>query len=113
MLAVAMAVFMFSLAGVPPTAGFMAKFYVFTAAWEGGLGWLALVGVLSSAVAAFFYLRVVVRMFMQEPVRDVELSLNRGLTFNIGLAAIGTLLIGLIPTPVIFLIERSLVASGG
>jgi NADH-quinone oxidoreductase subunit N len=113
MLAVAMAVFMFSLAGVPPTAGFMAKFYVFTAAWEGGLGWLALVGVLSSAVAAFFYLRVVVRMFMQEPVRDVELSLNRGLTFNIGLAAIATLLIGLIPTPVIFLIERSLVASGG
>jgi NADH-quinone oxidoreductase subunit N len=52
-------------------------------------------------------------MFMQEPVRDVELSLNRGLTFNIGLAAIATLLIGLIPTPVIFLIERSLVASGG
>jgi NADH-quinone oxidoreductase subunit N len=112
MLAVAMAMFMFSLAGVPPTAGFMAKFYVFTAAWQGGLGWLALVGVISSAVAAFFYLRVVVRMFMQEPVRDVELSLNRGLTFNIGLAAIATLLIGLIPTPVIFLIERSLVAVG-
>jgi NADH-quinone oxidoreductase subunit N len=112
MLAVAMAMFMFSLAGVPPTAGFIAKFYVFTAAWEGGLGWLALVGVISSAIAAFFYLRVVVRMFMQEPVRDVELSLNRGLTFNISLAAIATILIGLIPTPIIFLIERSLVAVG-
>jgi NADH-quinone oxidoreductase subunit N len=112
MLAVAMALFMFSLAGVPPTAGFMAKFYVFTAAWEGGLGWLALVGVLSSAIAAFFYLRIIIRMFMQDPVRDVELSLNRGLTFNIGLAAVATILIGIIPTPVIFVIERSLVALG-
>ncbi|NJN16136.1 MAG: NADH-quinone oxidoreductase subunit N [Oscillochloris sp.] len=112
MLAVAMAVFMFSLAGVPPTAGFMAKFYVFTAAYEGGLGWLALIGVLTSAVAAFFYLRVVVRMFMQEPLRDVDPELNRGLSFDIGLTAIATMLIGLIPTPVIFLVERSLVAAG-
>lgn len=113
MLAVAMALFMFSLAGVPPTAGFMGKFYVFTAAYEGGQGWLALVGVLTSAVAAFFYLRVVVRMFMQEPSRDVQPELFRGLQVDIGLTAVATLLIGLIPTPVIFLVERSLVAAGG
>jgi len=112
LLAVAMALFMFSLAGVPPTAGFMGKFYVFFAAYEGGLGWLALVGVLTSAVAIFFYLRIVVRMFMQEALRPVEPVLFRGLSVDIGLTAIATLLIGLIPTPVILLVERSLVAAG-
>lgn len=113
MLAVAMALFMFSLAGVPPTAGFMAKFYVFTAAYEGGLGLLALVGVLTSAIAAFFYLRVILRMFMQEPVRDLRPELNQGLSADIIIAGVLTLLIGLVPTPIVLLVERSLVALGG
>ncbi len=112
-LAIAMALFMFSLAGVPPTAGFMAKFYVFTAAYEGGLGLLALIGVITSAIAVFFYLRVVVRMFMQEPVREVETELNRGLSLDILIAGVLTLLVGLIPMPVVLLVERSLVALGG
>ena len=112
-LAAAMALFMLSLAGVPPTAGFMGKLYVFTAAYEGGLGWLALVGVLTSAVAAFFYLRVIARMFMQAPSRDVQPAVFRGLQLDIALSAIAILLIGLIPTPVILLVERSLVAAGG
>jgi NADH-quinone oxidoreductase subunit N len=113
MLAVAMALFMFSLAGVPPTAGFMAKFFVFTAAYEGGLGWLALVGVITSAIAAFFYLRVVVKMFMQEPTRDVSPELNRGLNVELVITAVATLLIGLVPTPFILLASSSLVALGG
>ncbi len=112
-LAIAMALFMFSLAGVPPTAGFVGKFYVFTAAYEGGQGWLALIGVLTSAIAAFFYLRVVLRMFMHEPVREVRPELNRGLVINILIAGVLTLLIGLIPTPIVSLVERSLVAVGG
>lgn len=110
-LAISMALFMFSLAGVPPTAGFMGKFYVFMAAWEGGLGWLSLIGVLTSALAAFFYLRVIVRMFMTEPLTETQPSLDRGLTTNIIITAVGTLLIGVIPTPFISLIERSLVAG--
>ncbi len=97
-LAVAMAVFMLSLAGMPPTAGFVGKFYIFTAAWESGLGWLVLVGLLTSAIAVFFYLRVVVRMFMQEPVREVQPMLPRGLAVSIGVALAGTLLFGLFPT---------------
>ncbi|GAB4436632.1 MAG: NADH-quinone oxidoreductase subunit N [Chloroflexi bacterium OHK40] len=113
MLAVAMALFMFSLAGVPPTAGFMAKFFIFTAAYEGGLGWLALVGVITSAIAAYFYLRVVVKMFMQEPAREVQPELNRGLNADIIIAGVATLLIGLVPTPFIFLAQQSLVALGG
>jgi NADH-quinone oxidoreductase subunit N len=113
LLAVAMAIFMFSLAGVPPTAGFMAKFYALTAAWEGGLPWLALVGVLTSAIAAFFYLRVIIRMFMTEPEGEPAPELNRGLTIDIVVAAAGTIIIGLIPAPIFALVERSAVALGG
>jgi NADH-quinone oxidoreductase subunit N len=65
--ALSMAIFMFSLAGLPPTAGFMAKFYVFSAAVEAGYIGLAILGVLCSVVSVFFYLRVVVVMYMQEP----------------------------------------------
>ncbi len=126
-LAIAMAIFMLSLAGVPPTAGFVGKFYVFTAAWESGLGWLVLVGVLTSAVAAFFYLRVIVRMFMQESTyvteataearvvgiseaKDASPLLYRGLASGITVAAVGAILLGLIPTPVVVLVERSMLA---
>ncbi|MFV9507164.1 MAG: NADH-quinone oxidoreductase subunit N [Oscillochloridaceae bacterium umkhey_bin13] len=112
-LALAMALFMFSLAGVPPTAGFMAKFYVFTAAYEGGLGWLALIGVLTSAMAVVFYLRVVMRMFMDEPQRELEPELNRGLVVNIMIAGVLTLLIGIVPAPLMLLVERSIVAAAG
>jgi NADH-quinone oxidoreductase subunit N len=113
LLAVAMAVFMFSLAGVPPTAGFIGKLYVFSAAWEGGLGWLALVGVLTSALSAFFYLRLIARMFMQEsPAGALVAEVNRSVSLDIGIAVVATLLIGLVPAPFISLIERSLVAAG-
>jgi len=113
LLAMAMALFMFSLAGVPPTAGFMGKFFVFTAAYAGGLGWLVLIGVITSAIAAYYYLRVVVKMFMQEPVRDVRPELTRGLNTEILIAGVATLLLGLLPTPIVLLVERSLVALGG
>lgn len=110
LLALAMAVFMISLAGVPPTAGFMGKLFLFSAAWESGLGILALVGVLTSAIAAFFYLRVVVRMFMHEPVRDLQPLLYRGLTVSIAVAVVGTLLFGLIPMPILSLVQQSVLA---
>ncbi len=113
LLAVAMALFMFSLAGVPPTAGFMAKFFVFTAAYGGGLGWLALVGVLTSAIAAYYYLRVVVKMFMQEPARELRPELSQGLNLEIVIAGVATLILGLLPAPFVLLVERSLSALGG
>ena len=65
--ALAMAVFLFSLAGVPPTGGFIGKFYAFSAAVKAGYLGLAVIGVLMSAVSAYFYLRVLVVMYMQEP----------------------------------------------
>ena len=66
MLTLAMAVFMFSLMGIPPFAGFLAKYYVFAALIEAGLGWLAVVGVLNAAVAAFYYVKVL-RVMVVDP----------------------------------------------
>ena len=63
-LALLMAVFMFALTGMPPLAGFFGKLYLFSGAVEGGLAWLAVVGVLNSAIAAYYYLRVTVLMYM-------------------------------------------------
>jgi NADH-quinone oxidoreductase subunit N len=71
-LAALMAVFLFSLAGIPPTAGFVAKVEVFSAAISAGHWELALIGVVGSVIAAAFYLRVIVVMFMQEPAAETE-----------------------------------------
>ena len=82
LLGVAMAVFMFSLAGIPPTGGFLGKFYVFSAAVNRGLISLAIIGVLNSAVSAYYYIRVTVQMYMRES--DEQLP---GLPFSFALAA--------------------------
>ena len=76
--ALAMAVFMFSLAGVPPTGGFIGKFYAFSAAVKAGYIGLAVIGVLMSAVSAYFYLRVLVFMYMQKPEEGLEYAAPHG-----------------------------------
>jgi NADH-quinone oxidoreductase subunit N len=65
-LAAAMAIFMFSLAGIPPFAGFFAKFFVFSAAMVDGWGWLVLIGVVNSVISAFFYLGITVQMYFRK-----------------------------------------------
>jgi NADH-quinone oxidoreductase subunit N len=112
LLSLAMSICMFSLAGIPPTIGFWGKFYVFTAAWQAGLQWLAIVAVISSAIAAFFYLRIVVQMHMRDSVRDVQPASDRGLVIGITLAALGVILLGIIPTPLIELVQQSVLALG-
>ena len=67
-----MLLFMISLAGIPPTAGFIGKFYLFMAAVNAGLTWLAVVGLIFAAVSAFYYLRIVMVMYMREPSPDQE-----------------------------------------
>jgi NADH-quinone oxidoreductase subunit N len=71
-LGLAMATFMFAMAGIPPTAGFFAKFYVFGAAIEQGHVTLVVIGVLNSALSLYYYLRVVVYMYMRQPAEGVE-----------------------------------------
>jgi NADH-quinone oxidoreductase subunit N len=66
MLTIAMAIFLFSLMGIPPFAGFLAKFYVFAAVIRAGLAWFAVIGVLNSAVAAFYYMKVIKAMVIEE-----------------------------------------------
>ena len=97
LLAVLMAVFMFSLAGIPPLAGFFGKLYVFSGAVDAGLAWLAIVGVLNSAIGAYYYLRVTVSMFMAEPAADAVAApkIAWPVWATVAIAAAGTVLLGL------------------
>ena len=67
MAAFLMLIFMFSLTGIPPTAGFIGKFYIFKSAVEANLIWLAVAGVIFSSISAYFYLRVIMVMYMHDP----------------------------------------------
>ena len=95
LLAMVMAYFMLSLTGVPPTGGFSAKFFVFRAALEADLLWLALVGVVTSVVSGYFYLRVVYLMFMFEG--NGRIVPAKPLLTAIVLTAIATLILGFFP----------------
>ncbi len=101
-LAAALTLFLLSLAGIPPTAGFMGKLYLFGAAVQAGWVWLAIVAVLNSVVAAFYYLHVVVVMYMREPVLPTvgeRPSLVLGVAVVVCVA--GVLVLGLVPGPVL------------
>lgn len=93
-----MLVFMFSLTGIPPTAGFVAKFYVFMAAVEADLIWVVVVGVLFSAVSAYYYLRVVMLMYMKEPEIQSAGVASPAVTAALWVAVLVTLGLGVYPT---------------
>ena len=98
-LGLAMALFMFSLAGFPPTAGFMGKFYIFSAAIEAQRVELAVVGVLTSVVSVYYYLRVTVVMFMRDPAAGAAPGpATPGVVLATAVAAAGTLYLGVYPT---------------
>ena len=87
--ALAMLVLLFSLAGVPPMVGFFGKFYVLRAAYEGGLVWLAIAGVVASVIGAFYYLRIVYYMYFGEETEALDGKMNPVLwTFLMGSAAV-------------------------
>ena len=96
-----MLVFMFSLAGIPPTAGFVAKFSVFMAVIRAGYTPLALIGVVFSVVSAFFYLRVVVVMYMKEPRMEVPLTMSLPLKIVLATTAAAIVLLGIYPAPLL------------
>jgi len=97
-LALLMLIFLFSLASIPPTAGFFAKFYILVALVEQGYVGLAVIAVLLSAVAAFFYIRIVMLMYMKEEARPFDLALTPSLRLAIAITAAGTVGIGLLPS---------------
>ena len=113
LIAAAFAIFLLSLAGFPPLAGFTGKFFIFSAAVETGWAWLAVIGVLNSLVSAYFYLRPIVQMYMSEPASgwDGSAALTTRVAPLVALALIialiGVIALGLYPTPAIAL------ATGG
>ena len=108
-LAVLMTFFLLSLGGFPPTAGFIAKWYVFSAAIGSGYYGLAIIGVLSSVVSVFFYLRIVVMMFMTErDARPVPAPITTMAYVGLALSLAGVLYLGVLPTAIIDFAQASI-----
>ncbi|MGH2592439.1 MAG: NADH-quinone oxidoreductase subunit N [Anaerolineae bacterium] len=106
-MALAMAFFMLSLTGVPLTGGFTGKYYLFWAAVQADLTWLAIVGVLTSVVSAFYYLRVVIEMFMREPEKEVEPVRYGSLNFSLALTTAATFILGVLPSGLLALAQQA------
>jgi NADH-quinone oxidoreductase subunit N len=100
-LAAAMAIFMFSLAGIPPLAGFFAKLYIFMAAIEGHFYYLAVIGVLASVVGAYYYVRIVKIMFFDEPAGAFDRPISRELGVVVAASVVVILFFVLLPAAVV------------
>jgi NADH-quinone oxidoreductase subunit N len=100
-----MLVFLLSLTGIPGTAGFVGKFYLFGGAVQGGYIGLAVVGMLMSAVSAYYYFRLIVNMYIAEGSLEGERQ-GLGIRLALGICLAGTLVFGLWPTGVINFLSR-------
>ena len=102
-IALSMTIFLLSLGGLPPFAGFVAKFYLFSAAMQEGLLTLVIIAVLNSAISFYYYLKVVVFMYMKEPEAEFKISLTPITLFVILIGVIGTINLGIFPNSIITL----------
>ncbi len=106
-----MLIFMVSLAGIPPTAGFIGKFYLFMAAVNSGLAWLAIFGLIFAAISAFYYLRIVMVMYMRDPSseqeRSTKLALSPQVSIVLACALAGVVLFGIYPGPLVSIADLS------
>jgi NADH-quinone oxidoreductase subunit N len=109
MVAAMLTIFLLSLIGVPLTGGFFGKFYIFRAALDSNLVWLTVIGLLNSAVAAYYYLRIIVVMYMREPEAATENigPVAPGLRVAMIASALGTLVLGIFPGFVLDFAGRS------
>jgi len=107
-LGLCMAAFMFSLAGIPPTAGFFAKYYLFSAAIEQGMVGLAVIGVLNSALSLYYYLRVIVAMYMRKSDTPILVSDDAGTRVVLFIALLAILWLGFGPAGIIPGVENIL-----
>jgi NADH-quinone oxidoreductase subunit N len=96
-----MLILMFSLAGIPPTAGFFAKLLVLQAALDAGYTWLVVVAVLLSVVGAFYYLRIVKLMYFDAPAGEITIERRAGTRWVLSGTALATLLFGIVPAPLL------------
>jgi NADH-quinone oxidoreductase subunit N len=106
--AVLMLIFLLSLAGIPPTAGFLGKYYIFLSLIETGHYKLATLGVVYTLFGAYYYLRIANRMFMRAPIDTKRLHNNLGMWCAVGVTALATIVIGVYPEPMIRTVNWSL-----
>ncbi|MEW6350257.1 MAG: NADH-quinone oxidoreductase subunit N [Thermodesulfobacteriota bacterium] len=108
MLALTMSLFLFSLAGIPPLAGFVAKFAIFKSALTQGYIWLVIIGVLTSAASVFYYFRVVMKMYMEAPEEELAaVEFSPGMVLALAVAAVVIIYIGVFPTTYLGLAAES------
>jgi NADH-quinone oxidoreductase subunit N len=96
-LAMMMTVFMLSLTGIPLTGGFIGKWFVFKATMDSGLLWLAVIGVLTSVVSAYYYVRVIINMYLRDGEGDAAEGATQYVTWGVYVAFAGTILMGIFP----------------
>lgn len=109
MFALGMLIFMFSLAGIPPLAGFIGKFQILMAAMKAELYWLAIIGGLNSALACYYYMRVTIFMYFKEPEYEVEATVSRSAFITSFIGAVMVLVIGFFPSFFVNLVKTLLV----
>ena len=109
MMAAMLTIFLLSLIGVPLTGGFFGKFYIFKAALDANLVWLTVLGLLNSAVAAYYYLRILVVMYMHEPGEAAKDLAPAGAAVKVAVyaSALGTLILGIFPSAVLDFATRA------
>ncbi|MCM2358798.1 MAG: NADH-quinone oxidoreductase subunit N [Geobacteraceae bacterium] len=108
LLGLAMSIFLFSLAGIPPAAGFIGKFYIFSGAIQAGYIWLAIIGVLNSAASVYYYLRVMVFMYMKDPVEEFDwLKVTPAHALCLLVAVAGVLIPGIVPGYLLELAQKA------
>ena len=108
LLAATLTIFLLSLIGIPMTGGFFAKFYVFSAAMKAHLIWLTLIGVVNSAIGAYYYLRVIVVMYMRESRKEIPVTrIPFGLGVGLAISVIATIYFGILPNRVLQYAQQS------
>jgi NADH-quinone oxidoreductase subunit N len=108
LLAATLTIFLLSLIGIPMTGGFFAKFYVFSAALRANLIWLTLIGVLNSAIGAYYYLRIIVVMYMREARKEVPVApISLGMAAALAVSIVATMYLGLLPNRVLGIAQHS------
>ncbi len=103
-----MTIFLLSLTGIPPLAGFAGKFYVFSDAIKGQYYWLAVIGMLNSAVAAFYYLRILMYMYFKEPVKEIgKIDMSAGYAVVMLISVAALIYMGIFPRDVLLMAQKA------
>lgn len=111
-LAVLLALCVLSLAGVPPLAGFFAKFYVFMVGWQAGARWLVVVAVVTTVISLFYYLRLLKAMFIEPPLNPNPLQAPPAITAAVAVATLGLIVLGLFPNLILGVLSQVRAVAG-